>query len=78
MTPKLKEQIALFLTSIIFILAQFIAELVIIYGIIEFIPSFTVTLYASKQVIVVVHLLVTLFLVVWAKHISNDLYHAEA
>lgn len=62
------------LTAVIFLLAQFIGEYMIIYGIIEYVPSFAATLYASKQVIVVVHLILTLVLVMWARRMSAAFY----
>ncbi len=66
------------LTAVIYLLAQFIGEYMIIYGIIEFIPSFAAALYASKQVIVVVHLIITLVLVIWARRVSVKLYKYNA
>lgn len=62
------------LIAVIYILAQFIGEYMIIFGIIQYLPSFAAVLYGSKQVIIVVHLLITLALVIWAKRTSTKLY----
>ncbi len=62
------------LTAVIYLLAQFIGEYMIIFGIIQFLPSFAAVLYSSKQVIVVVHLIITLALVIYAKRVSTRLY----
>ena len=69
-----RPPVMLLLTAVIFLLAQFIGEYVIIYGIIEFFPNFAATLYASKQVIAVVHMALTVILVIYAKRLSSKVY----
>jgi hypothetical protein len=63
--------------AIAFLLAQFIGEMAIVYGILEYIPSFGPMLYSSKQVIILVHFIITVALVMWARKIASRMYREE-
>ncbi|MFA6364819.1 MAG: hypothetical protein WCW78_00250 [Candidatus Paceibacterota bacterium] len=69
-----RPHIAMLMTALAFLIAQFIGELLIVYIITQLFPDAGTFLYASKQIVVFFHLLLTLVLVLYAKPVSKRFY----
>jgi len=62
------------MTALIFLLIQFISELLMVYAITERFPDAGTFLYASKQLVIFFHIIVTIALVSYARTISKRFY----
>ena len=70
----LRTHIATLLIALAFLLAQFIVETLVVYGLMRFLPNIGTFLYTSKEVVVVIHLGITALLISIAKSYSRKLY----
>ncbi len=73
----MRLHVAIFLVAFGLLIAQFVFELGIVYGISLVSDVASSYLVASKIVLIVLHLLITLVLIVLAKRIG-DKYYKEA
>lgn len=69
-----KKHIAIFLTAVSFILAQFIVEFVAAYLVVNFWKGADFYFYKMFVYVAIIHVFISLILVIWARHFALRFY----
>ncbi|MEK7542970.1 MAG: hypothetical protein AAB503_01535 [Patescibacteria group bacterium] len=72
--PPKRRYWAIFLTALSFVLIQCVIELVFIYTAVSYSIDIASGLYAERYVLIVIHLALTIWLIVFAKAFSEKFY----